>query len=412
MREKKTLKVGSLASAVPTIQTYWHSSNTAQADQVAATSTLQYSYYCPTCEQVTLRRAKDIAHRPSACQVCSGKVVVPGVNDALSAQPLLATLWDYSKNTALPEDYSRQSGKKTWLKCSNCRQSTLRKICDAVRTPTACVVCSGRGVIPGHNDLASQHPRLIDEWSSKNSTDPATLPASGGRHFAWWTCSTCRNEWRTSIGWRVKGNGCPYCANQKVKEGFNDLTTTRPALLTYWDYSKNALLPTEITGGSNTPVHWTCEKGHSWKGTPASRWNAKENRPHACNSCSRSARTSQGEKEVYDFIKSLAPDAVQTDSTIFPGIEVDIHIPSLSIAVEYNGDYWHSTHLMKEKYGIDAKKFHQERKARLATVGVTLYYLWETDWKNHRTKIEKILTSLITHGHSHPLLLKLENDTP
>ena len=44
-----------------------------------------------------------------------------------------------------------------------------------------------------------------------------------------------------SVGSRIKGTGCPYCAGQKVLEGYNDLATTNPELLEEWDYQKNTI---------------------------------------------------------------------------------------------------------------------------------------------------------------------------
>ena len=44
-------------------------------------------------------------------------------------------------------------------------------------------------------------------------------------------------------------NTCPYCRNQKVLKGFNDLATTQQSLMNEWDYVNNLLItsPTEIT---------------------------------------------------------------------------------------------------------------------------------------------------------------------
>ena len=62
-----------------------------------------------------------------------------------------------------------------------------------------------------------------------------------------------------------RGQGCPYCSNTKVLAGVNDLATTNPEVLTFWDYEKNVDIKPEIVlAGSDKKVWWKCEKGHSF----------------------------------------------------------------------------------------------------------------------------------------------------
>ena len=80
----------------------------------------------------------------------------------------------------------------------------------------------------------------------------------------YWKCKN-GHSYISSVGNRIKGTGCPYCAGQKVLEGYNDLATTNPELLKEWDYEKNIIKPTEISSGSGISVWWKCKNGHSWK---------------------------------------------------------------------------------------------------------------------------------------------------
>ena len=50
----------------------------------------------------------------------------------------------------------------------------------------------------------------------------------------------------------IGGQGCPVVAGQLVMEGVNDLGTTAPGLLKFWDYEKNnkiGLKPEYLTIG-------------------------------------------------------------------------------------------------------------------------------------------------------------------
>ena len=49
------------------------------------------------------------------------------------------------------------------------------------------------------------------------------------------------------------GCGCPYCSNNSILKGFNDLATTNPEVLNEWDYEKNrelGITPFLISHGS------------------------------------------------------------------------------------------------------------------------------------------------------------------
>ena len=69
-------------------------------------------------------------------------------------------------------------------------------------------------------------------------------------YTAWWKCPVCTGEYQQVIKEKFyRENSCPYCRNQKVLKGFNDLATTQQSLMNEWDYVNNLLIanPTEIT---------------------------------------------------------------------------------------------------------------------------------------------------------------------
>ena len=107
---------------------------------------------------------------------------------------------------------------------------------------------------------------LMKEWdweaNKKEGLDPNKLTL-GSTKKANWICSK-GHKWKSSINGRGIGYGCPYCSNQKILPGYNDLATTNPELLQDWDYEKNTLRPTEITAHSQRKAWWKCSKGHSY----------------------------------------------------------------------------------------------------------------------------------------------------
>ena len=52
-------------------------------------------------------------------------------------------------------------------------------------------------------------------------------------------------------------------------------------------------------------------------------------------------KTSKSEKELADFCKQYYPNLIENDRQLIKPYELDIVIPELKLAIEFNGDYWH-----------------------------------------------------------------------
>jgi uncharacterized protein (DUF983 family) len=102
------------------------------------------------------------------------------------------------------------------------------------------------------------------------------------RHKVWWKCIK-DHEWEASVYSRVAGNGCPYCANQKLLKGYNDLQTVAPIIAREWNYEKNGdLSPDEVIAKTDRTVWWRCDKGHEWQARISNRMNGN-NCPYCAN---------------------------------------------------------------------------------------------------------------------------------
>lgn len=253
------------------------------------------------------------------------------------AYPDIADEWDFEKNHSnTPENIAAGSNKSVYWICKKGHRWKA-KISNRTYNNTGCPYCSGRMAISGENDLATKCPEILSDWNyEKNEglSPDSLLPGSNKK--VWWKCKN-NHEWMAQINSRVKGNGCPYCANQKVWAGFNDLATMRPELVKEWDYEKNGnLSPQEIVYRTEKKVWWICEYGHSWNASVYNRANG-----HNCPTCNKGLRTSFAEQAVYFYIKKVFPDAVNECTTAVEGKEIDIFIPSKSVAIEYDGEKWH-----------------------------------------------------------------------
>lgn len=119
---------------------------------------------------------------------------------------------------------------------------------------------------------------------------------------------------------------------------------------------------------------------------------------------------SQSELELYNYIKSITDKTIlQNDRSILKGKELDIVIPELNTAIEFNGTYWHSG-------GIKGRKYHQEKTLECAKAGIRLIHIFEYEWVNSdiKIKIKDYLEDIISDtkeriGARKCELIKLDN---
>lgn len=98
------------------------------------------------------------------------------------------------------------------------------------------------------------------------------------------------------------------------------------------------------------------------------------------------------ETELYEYIKTLTKEKIyRNKKTIIEDetqkYELDIYIPSLHLAFEFNGTYWH-TEIIKGKY------FHQIKTKLCYEHGIQLIHIFEFDWKANKDVIKEHIKEL------------------
>ncbi len=192
--------------------------------------------------------------------------------------PELALEWDYQKNgNLLPIDLSKCSGIKVWWTCSE-NHSWQDSIAHRVYG-RSCPVCAGKRTQSGYNDLQTRFPSIAAEWDyEKNGNlDPRYISDCNAQKV-WWRCPK-GHSYLASVAHRTSDSStsCPYCANQKVLVGYNDLLSQDPKVSEEWNYNKNGVLkPENIIVTSNKRVWWKCSTcGYEWRACLSSRTRTK-----------------------------------------------------------------------------------------------------------------------------------------
>ena len=177
-----------------------------------------------------------------------------------------------------------------------------------------------------------------------------------------------------------QGTKCPICAN-KIRGNKRRHT---------YDYIKREIkkegyeLLSKKYVSAHIKLEVRCPKGHIYKVTWSRFYQGDR-----CPICNANFFSSKTEKEIAQIVESQGIKIKRNDRTqiINPltsnKLELDIWVPKLNKAIEFNGKYWHS---FKDKIIRDKIKTKQCVKK-----GIKLLVIKEQDWINNKTDcIDKI----------------------
>lgn len=265
----------------------------------------------------------------AGCPYCSGNRVLYGYNDLESAYPHLAAEWSELNAPLHPSAVTTKASRMVWWRCKRCGQHWLARIAD--RTDGhGCPVCAGEKLVAGVNDLAAEHPDLAAEWSARNGKKPSEV-WSKSRENVWWECCACGFAWMAVINSRVKGQGCPACANRTVNPGFNDLASRHPELAEEWDLERNGgLKPMRIRAVSHREIYWKGKCGHRWHAPVDERVAGA-----GCPLCEESRQDRIKAEAVKHYADKAEVEYLENDDGAV-GIPVQIYFPSQKMAVEFS----------------------------------------------------------------------------
>lgn len=281
------------------------------------------------------------------CPFCTRFKALPKFNDLMSTNPEVAAEWDYDKNTLVPQHVTSGSKRKVYWKCPN-KHSYLADIYSRVRGE-GCPYCINKRVLQGYNDLETVNPKLASEWHPlKNKHLRPYDFVAGSKVKVWWICKE-GHAWMAQIAHRNKGRNCPVCANRIILKNFNDFASAHLDLVDEWDYIKNQGQPFEYGSHSRKKVWWICKKGHSFQSVISDRSKGTD-----CPKCSEERRVSFPEKTILFYLQKSIENIIPNyrNEAIRP-YELDIYIPQLKVAIEYDGIYGHSS---KEGVARDKRK--------------------------------------------------------
>ena len=96
---------------------------------------------------------------------------------------------------------------------------------------------------------------------------------------------------------------------------------------------------------------------------------------------------SYSEKELVDFVKSIYSDEiVENTKRIIPPKELDIYIPKMKLAIEYNGLYWHDENHVDRNYHLTKTNMCNKKR-------IDLIHVFEDDWLYKKEIVKSMIAS-------------------
>ena len=219
----------SLAAKSQAIAAMWHptKNGTLLPTEVTPRSHKPATWLCPEtnceakCEHVWTTTPH--ARARHGCPFCSG-LKYCSHNSLAAKSPAIAATWHLTLNGQLtPTDVSLGSSKPAVWLCpeTNCEAKCAHVWTTSIanRNKSGCTFCCNPPQsFCAHNSFGAKFPAIASEWhKTKNGTLTALTVAVHSNMRVWWTCQTCKHDWRTSVCNRTKesGTNCPHCCVNK-----------------------------------------------------------------------------------------------------------------------------------------------------------------------------------------------------
>ena len=180
----------------------------------------------------------------------------------------------------------------------------------------------------------------------------------------------------------LEGHGCRKCANEFMT-GINLSNTEefiKKAKEIHGDENDYSLVDYK---GAKEPVMIKCKKGHIYYQMPNKHLSG-----HACPYCT--SNVSRQEKEITDFVESLGFTTKKSDRKVLDGAkEIDITVPDKSIAIEFDGLYWH------DEIRKPDKNYHLSKTEECGRKGLRLIHIFEDEWLDKKDIVKSRLKDIL-----------------
>jgi len=129
-----------------------------------------------------------------------------------------------------------------------------------------------------------------------------------------------------------------------------------------------------------------CGKDHTFYINYKLMWSRNISNTILCTICNPISKNVSGlEIELHNFIKdNYVGEILINNKNIISPLELDIYIPELKLAFEFNGLFWHNE-LYKEN------NYHFNKTEECEKIGIQLIHIYEDDWLYKKDIVKSII---------------------
>ncbi len=191
-------------------------------------------------------------------------------------------------------------------------------------------------------------------------------------------CPT-HGEFKQSPASHLSGSGCQKCGRYKSEK--SKYLTQSEFEQKIKDIHGEKYKVTGTYTGTRDKIEITCKEHGIFKVIP----NNAVSKMQGCPKCLPNA--SKSEIELNEFLEKYFKTLQNSRSIISP-FELDIVIPKLKIAIEYNGVYFHSDKFLEDRYHLEKLEMCQDK-------GYKLIQVFEDEWTYKKDIVKSRLLNII-----------------
>lgn len=179
--------------------------------------------------------------------------------------------------------------------------------------------------------------------------------------------------------------GCPECANIKRAKNLSpqiEFDEFSEKFKSYNGSSKYHIVSEHYITNKDKLIFKHLDCGNEFEMRPNDFQQG-----YRCPVCAR--KSSIPENELAEFIESIYSGTIlRNDRTLINPWELDIYLPDLNIAIEFNGLYWHNEF-------NKGKTYHKDKLEKCNSKGVRLIQVFEDEWVQKRDIVKSKITNIL-----------------
>lgn len=188
-------------------------------------------------------------------------------------------------------------------------------------------------------------------------------------------CST-HGEFYQNPRNHLRGQGCSKCSGNNKKTALEFISQARFIHGDKYDYSKIKY------NGIKTLVTIICPTHGKFEQSPTNHLQGK-----GCRKCVK--KVSLPEMEISEFLRGKGYSVVMSRRDLIHPFELDIYLPELNKAIEFNGLHWHYS----DRLFVPGK--HGNKSNLCKEKGIKLLHIREDLWIKNKDKMKEVIIKFL-----------------